>query len=155
MIPDTWSTTIRNRKRKLAVSLGLSLMALAGRLVVSGKRLENAESFAPTATENTPSSNRDTTRTKTFKGNLEFSRQGISLTYDNPHDFLHDVVNGNLHPRNVTLEQWLIAHSYAMIDQKLPHLHTNVMVGGQLFGLHHCIESIHYPTTVSSMEQVH
>lgn len=75
--------------------------------------------------------------------------QGVTnLTYDNPHDFLFDVVNGNIHPRNVSLEQWLIAHGYAMIDQRLPHLNTHIMIGGQMFGLHHCIESIHYPSLI-------
>lgn len=90
---------------------------------------------------------------KTFKGRLESSRQGLSLTYDNPHDFLHDVVRGNIHPKHVTLEQWLVAHGYAMIDQKLPHLHTGIMVGGQQYVLHHCIESIHYPNLVRPLQE--
>lgn len=73
------------------------------------------------------------------------------MTYDNPHDFLHDVVRGVIHPSQVSLEQWLVSHAYAMIDQKLPQLYTSIMVSGQQFGLHHCIESIHYPSTVSSI----
>lgn len=154
MIREFLNTTIRTRLRKLAVSLGLSLMGLAGRLADYEKKSESVESSAPTVTENTPSSNRDTTRTRTFRGNLESSPQGINLTYDNPHDFLHDVVQGNIHPREISLEQWLIANGYAMIDQKLPQMNTRLMIGGQLFGMHHCIESVHYPTTIESMEQV-
>lgn len=70
------------------------------------------------------------------------------MIYDNPHDFLHDVVHGKIPLAAVSLEQWLIAQGYAMIDHKLPQMYANLMVGGQLFVMHHCVESIHYPNMV-------
>lgn len=153
VIPESWSMTIRNLSTNIVTWVGLSLMALGGRVLRSSEKSKSAESSAPTATASTPSSSRGTTRTKTFRGNLERSAQGLSLTYDNPHDFLHDVVHGKIHPRDVSLEQWLVAHGFAMIDQKLPQLHTGLMIGGQQFMLHHCIESIHYPNMVRPLQE--
>jgi hypothetical protein len=152
-IPESWSTTIKTQKTNLVVWLASSLMGIAGRLLHSEKKLGNVESYAQTATANIPSNSKGITRTKKFRGTLENSPQGISLSYENPNDFLYDVTNGAIHPRDVNLEQWLIAHGYAMIDSKLPHLHTSVMIGGQLFGMHHCIESIHYPTLISPLQE--
>ena len=93
---------------------------------------------------------------RNFKGRLENSPQGISLNYDNPHDFLHDVTRGVIPPDTVTLEQWLVAHAFAMLDNKLPDMHTSLMIGGQMFGMHHCIQSIHFPNKVRPlMENEH
>jgi hypothetical protein len=75
------------------------------------------------------------------------------LIYDNPHDFLYDVCHGNIHPGDVSLEQWLIAHGYAMLDQRLPQLHTGVMVGGQQYVLHHCIESVTFPNASKPLSE--
>lgn len=151
-----WNMITKTLPRKSATSLASLLMGMVGRLVRFEQKFVNAESSAQTATESTPSSNKDTTRTKTFKSKLGSSPQGISLTYDNPHEFLHDVTRGELHPRNVTLEQWLIASSYAMIDQKLPDLELALVLGGNVFSLHHCIHSVHFPNLVKPiMENKH
>jgi hypothetical protein len=148
--------TIETLLRKVAILLGLSLMATGGRLVRYGVKSESVESFVQTVIENTQSSSKDTTSKKKYSGKLEFSPRGTDLTYENPHDFLHDVSRGVLSPAEVTLEQWLIASGYAMIDQKLPDLEMVLMARGQVFGLHHCIQSINYPNLVKPiMENQH
>lgn len=94
-------------------------------------------------------------QTTKFKGLLESSPQGMVLTYDNPHDFLHDVQAGKIPIGAVSLEEWLMAIGYAALDQKVPELNLAVMVGGQLFNLHHCLTSIHYPNRVKPLMEDH
>lgn len=153
-IHEFWSMTIKTQARKTALSVASLLMGIAGRLDAFGQRSENVESSVQTATVNIPSSSKDTTPKRKFSGSSELSQDGINLTYNSPHDFLYDVARGILHPSEITLEQWLIANGYAMIDSKLPDLEAQVMIGGQLFGLHHCIKSVHYPNHARPLMEI-
>jgi hypothetical protein len=126
-------------------------MGLGGALKLSKGKYENAEFCALTATESIPLSSMTTTQKTMSSEPSESSPQSTVLTYDNPHEFLHDVQTGKIPIGAVTLEDWLISASYAALDQPLPELNISIMVGGQLFNLHHCLSSIHYPNRVKPL----
>lgn len=155
-IQGFWSTTIRNLMRGISTSLALLLMGIVGRLVHYVAKSESVESSAQTATENTQLSNKDIIGKTKFKENSESLPHALSLTYDDPHKFLRDVVKGELALSNVTLEQWLIASSYAMIDKEIEDLEMALVVGGQVFSVHHCIQAVYFPNPVKPlMENKH
>lgn len=56
-----------------------------------------------------------------------------------------------MHPANISLEQWLIATGFAMVDQNIPSIELSVMLRGNLYTLHHHISSTHYPNKVGPL----
>lgn len=67
------------------------------------------------------------------------------VAYTNPHDFVHDVVNGHLPPHAITMEQWIQGTIMAMITKNQPHLDLEIPYGGGLYKFHHCIQVVNPP----------
>lgn len=67
------------------------------------------------------------------------------MTYNNPHDFLHDLQRGKIPLNAVSMEQWLLAHAWVMVDANTPLISKNVMVNGGVFETRLQVTSVAYP----------
>lgn len=67
------------------------------------------------------------------------------MTYTDPNSFLHDIQRGVLPLRAVTMEQFLLAHSWIAVDNNSPQIRKHVMINGNLYDVRMQIASVKYP----------
>lgn len=143
--PENSSTTTKTLVTKSGLFLALLLMDILGRLESFVLKYGNAESSAQTVTESTPSSSKVTSPTPKSNALLGASRQNTSLTYDNPFDFMHDLVNKKIPPNTVTLEQFLYGSMVAMIEGYQPEMKIELEYGNNWFQVYQRVRKISPP----------
>lgn len=134
------NTTIRTQLTKSIILLASLLTAIRGHLLSFALRFASAESCAQIVTDYTPSRVRDTTPETRSSEPLDSSPPVTELNYDNPFTFVHDIITGRLACEHVSMEQWILAVTVAMLERKQTNLDIEVPYKGGLYKFHHCIE---------------
>ncbi len=78
-------------------------------------------------------------------------QDSLSSTYDNPHDFVHDIVNGKVALESVPMNTWIEATLMAMVDKKQPHLDLTLGYGGGVYHFHHCVKTVNPPASAQAV----
>jgi hypothetical protein len=102
----------------------------------------DVESYARTATEFTPLSNRATTQATTSRQHL--ARLPDNIT-SNPKERLQDIASGRVSISDVSLAEWTQLVTIAMLDEGADHLVIDLEYGGGLYSFFHSIEKIRPP----------
>lgn len=55
------------------------------------------------------------------------------MIYDSASEFLHDLGRGKIPLSAVSLEQWLLAHAWVMVDSGTPVIKKDVSINGAVF----------------------
>ncbi len=151
MTRENLSTIIRTAMIKSATSLISFLTVIRGHLLSWLLKSANAELSVRTVIGSTQSSNKDTTPSKTSSEPLDSlppvtnSSCNQEMTYTDPNSFLHDIQRGVLPLRAVTMEQFLLAHSWIAVDNNSPQIRKHVMINGNLYDVRMQIASVKYP----------
>lgn len=145
--------TIKILLTKSALSLASFLTVIRGAVLSCAVRFGSAEYCAQIVTENTPSSNKGTTPVKTSSKPFEISREDLGSSYDNPFSRINDILHGRIGVDEVGLDEWIQLVAIAMVEQSQPHLNVDVMYGGGLYSVHHCIQTIRPPAPVAGITE--
>lgn len=145
------STTTKTLVSRVVMSLALSLRAIVGLLISFEQRYGNAEFYAHLATEDTPSSSKDTTKTPKSPKPSSTSPKSTVLTYEDPFAFIHDVVNEKVPLDEVSMQQWVYGVLTAMTIKQCPTLDFMVMYKGSYYNFHHHITSIAPPAPAGAI----
>jgi hypothetical protein len=145
------NTTILSQLINIAVLGALLLTAIRGRLLSFVLKYGNAEYYAPAATESTPSSSKDTTQATKFRPASPRSQKATSLTYENPSDWINDIINGRIACNDVRMDHWIQLTTMAMVDNSVAHLNLDVPYRGGVYSFHHCIKQINPPAQTDNI----
>lgn len=168
MTHEYWSMIIKTLMRNMLLSLGSLLTAFRGRVLGYALKLQSAELSVPTATESIPLSNRATTpkteskpasassppSTNSTSEKFTKDEQGRqNIHYTSVDEFLHDLARGKVPASAVTLEQWLIAHAYVILNNNVPRIEKKIMVDGNLYIMEFAMTGISYSEHVDNIRR--
>lgn len=149
------SMTIKTPLTSIAVSAISLLAAIRGHLLYFVLRYGSVECFAPTATESTPSSSKDTMPVMTYSGHSARLQENTDFRCD-PDEKLRRLVEGCDSCDSVTLGEWLELVAIAALSGDQPQLNLDINHGGGIYSLHHCVTQLNLPTKIGPiMEYKH
>lgn len=76
---------------------------------------------------------------------LSTDSQCETVTYTDPHEFIHDVVHGTIPLEQVSMQKWIHGTIMAMIQKNQPNLDLTIAYGGGTYKFHHCIQVVNPP----------
>lgn len=145
----------RNLLTKSAVLLALLLTIIRGALLSCAVRFGNAESFAQTVTEFTPSSSRDTTPVPKSRTPSPASPPTTISKFENPQEKLAAIAHGDIPLDDVSMAEWVQLVTIHMASNGSTHLNVDIPYKEGVYLHHHCIERIKMPPVGPVWETKH